>query len=148
MSNRKFLAYGGAVVIMYGLELLIQIFESSTNNSIGDNSPSASVSPTPSVATEISPSVKNSASVPAIATTLPEQYAAISEEALDKMVKAAAQRDTAALGELEQAGLIFPLYPNQQVYITGCHGLICSKVSFRYEGKNDELWTYTEAIKQ
>jgi len=148
MSNRKGLGCGGAIVILFGLGLLVRAFEFCTNNLVGGNSPSASVTPTSSVTTEISPSTQNSESAPAIATTLPGQYAAISEEALDKMVKVAAQKDVAALEELEQSGLIFPLYPNQQIYITGCHGLVCSKVSFRYEGKNQELWTYTEAIKR
>jgi hypothetical protein len=78
--------------------------------------------------------------------TLDGYYAAISEESLNMMVDAAVKKDIGALAEIESKGLIFPVYPNQEVFIVGCHGFICSTVSFRYKGKTQILWTVKEAI--
>jgi hypothetical protein len=79
---------------------------------------------------------------------LPGNWGAVSEPALEQLTKAAAVRDEAALLELERLGFIFPLTQNAEVYITGCHGFICSKVSFRYKGKLEQFWTYREALSE
>jgi hypothetical protein len=76
----------------------------------------------------------------------PGYYGAVSEAALDQLTSAVSARDEGALVALERQGLIFPLFQNAEVYVTGCHGVICSHVSFRYKGKTQELWTYREAI--
>jgi hypothetical protein len=76
----------------------------------------------------------------------PGYYGAISEAALDQLTSAVSARDEGALVALERQGLIFPLFQNAEVYVIGCHGVICSHVSFRYKGKTQELWTYREAI--
>jgi hypothetical protein len=73
-------------------------------------------------------------------------YAAASEEDLDLMIKALAHREEARLEQMEQEGRIFPIYPDQKVRMTGCHGFICSTVTFHYANKADELWTYREAL--
>lgn len=78
--------------------------------------------------------------------TLEGNYAAATEEALDRMITAAARRDVVALTQLENDGLIYPIYPNQSALITGCHGIICSKITFRYKNKAEEHWTVREAL--
>jgi hypothetical protein len=79
-------------------------------------------------------------------TTKEGYYAAIDERSLDLMVKAIEQDDRVLLDKMYAAGAIYPVYPNQEVFLTGCHGLICSTITFRYKGKAEEHWTVTEAI--
>jgi hypothetical protein len=75
-------------------------------------------------------------------------YATATESDLKKMTEMIGHKDIEGLSQMENAGLIYPVYPNQKVILTGCHGLICSTITFRYEGKMEEHWTYEEAINK
>lgn len=75
-------------------------------------------------------------------------YAARTEEDMNKMIQVLVQKDEAAFQQMLGAGLIFPIPPNQKVFLTGCHGMICSTITFRYEGQPEEYWTYEEAISK
>jgi hypothetical protein len=81
-------------------------------------------------------------------TTKEGYYAAINKRSLDLMVKAIEQDDRALLEKMYAAGSIYPVYPNQEVFLTGCHGFICSTVTFRYKGKTEEHWTVNEALEK
>lgn len=73
-------------------------------------------------------------------------YAAKSEEDLGKMTQVLAQKDELAFQQMLGNRIIFPIYPNQKVFLTGCHGTICSIITFRYEGQTEQYWTYEDAI--
>jgi hypothetical protein len=75
-------------------------------------------------------------------------YAAKTEEGFKKLNQIIFQKDDAAFQQMLEAGLIFRIPPNQKVFFTGCHGTLCSIVTFRYEGQIEEYWTYNEAISK
>ena len=143
MSHTKLISWGLVASISFGIsscDLLSGAWNGSPSPQVQQSSPA----PEPSYS-EPAPTPSQG---PLTKTTLPGNYAAISEKSLNRMTKAAGARDAAALEALERDGEIFPLYANQEVYILGCHGFICSHYSFRYKGKNDELWTYREALSK
>jgi hypothetical protein len=73
-------------------------------------------------------------------------FAAKTEDSFKKMIEVINHKDKVAFQQMNEAGLIYPIFPRQEVILTGCHGLICSTVTFRYKGKIEEHWANNEAI--
>lgn len=140
--KRPALGCGGAIVLFFLIGLLGNLLP----NLEPDKPTQTNIQPSPNQEQE-KPSPQPSPPSKIVYYTKEGYYAAPTEELLDRMVEAASHKDVALLEKMGQAGLIYPVYSNQEVILTGCHGFICSTITFRYKGKLEEHWTVAEAIE-
>jgi hypothetical protein len=73
--------------------------------------------------------------------------AGVTEEALDKAIDYAVQKDDSALQQLISTGMVFPLKAGIPVHIVDTK-FFSGKVKIRPRGSTVEVWTVMEAIQK
>ena len=74
-----------------------------------------------------------------------KHMAAYTEADFDKACEHAAQKDYQALGRLVQAGRVFSLKANTEVYLID-QRIFENKVKLRQKGSTADFWTFREVI--